>query len=45
MRDAIQDAIVNLHSSSWRETIQTLNLASIKTADGSLMAISSIVLS
>jgi len=45
MRDAIQNAIVNLHSSNWRETIQTLNLASIKTADGSLMAITSIVLS
>mgnify|MGYP003126014607 CR=1 FL=1 len=45
MRDAIQDAIVNLHSSNWRETIQTLNLASIKTADGSLMAITGVVLS
>jgi len=45
MRDAIQNAIVNLHSSNWRETIQTLNLASIRTADGSLMVITAIVLS
>jgi hypothetical protein len=44
MRDALQDAIVNLHSSNWRETIQTLNLASVKTDDGSLMAITAIVL-
>ena len=45
MRDAIQNAIVNLHSSNWRETIQTLNLSSIRTADGSLMAITGVVLS
>jgi len=45
MRDALQDAIVNLHSSNWRETIQTLNLASVKTADGALMAITAIALS
>jgi len=45
MRDAIQNAIVNLHSSNWRETIQTLNLASIRTADGSLMVITAIALS
>lgn len=45
MRDAIQDAIVNLHSSNWRETIQTLNLSSIRTADGSLMVITAIALS
>ena len=45
MRDAIQNAIVNLHSANWRETIQTLNLASIRTADGSLMVITAIALS
>jgi hypothetical protein len=44
MRDAIQNAIVNLHSSNWRETIQTLNLASVKTDDGALMAITAITL-
>ena len=44
MRDALSNAIINLQSSNWRETIATLDLGPIKTASGAPMEITSVVI-
>ena len=44
MRDALSNAIINLQSSNWRETIATLDLGPIKTASGAPMVITSVAI-
>lgn len=44
MRDALSNAIINLQSSNWRETIATLDLGPIKTLLGGPMEITSVAI-